>query len=54
MPVILLTYEWVNVDLLIKLRETRAIDKVFYWTGDTRMALMQQQMPRSFTARTIY
>jgi len=39
MPVILLTYEWVNVDLLIKLRETRVIDKVFYWTGDTRILL---------------
>ncbi len=39
MPVILLTYEWVEVELLIKLRETRAIDKVFYWTGDTRILL---------------
>ncbi len=39
MPVILLTYEWVEVDLLIKLRETRSIDKVFYWTGDTRILL---------------
>jgi len=39
MPVILLTYEWVEVSLLIKLRETRAIDKVFYWTGDTRILL---------------
>jgi hypothetical protein len=39
MPVILLTYEWLEVDLLIKLRETRAIDRVFYWTGDTRILL---------------
>lgn len=39
MPIILLTYEWVTVDLLIRLRETKAIDKVFYWTGDTRILL---------------
>ncbi|MCP5106055.1 MAG: phosphoenolpyruvate synthase, partial [bacterium] len=39
MPVILLTYEWVEVDLLIKFRETKSIDKVFYWTGDTRILL---------------
>lgn len=39
MPVILLTYEWVEIPLLIKFRETRSIDKVFYWTGDTRILL---------------
>ncbi len=39
MPVFLLTYEWVEVDLLIKFRKTKAIDKVFYWTGDTRILL---------------
>jgi len=39
MPIVLLTYEWVDVDLLIRLRETRGIDKVFYWTGDTRILL---------------
>jgi hypothetical protein len=39
MPVILLTYEWVEIPLLIKMRESRGIDKVFYWTGDTRILL---------------
>ncbi|MGD2085582.1 MAG: PEP/pyruvate-binding domain-containing protein [Candidatus Aminicenantes bacterium] len=39
MPVILLTYEWVEVDLLIRLRNSKSIDKVFYWTGDTRILL---------------
>jgi hypothetical protein len=39
MPVILLTYEWVEVDLLIRLRTAKSIDKVFYWTGDTRILL---------------
>jgi hypothetical protein len=39
MPVILLTYEWVEVELLIRLRKTGSIDKVFYWTGDTRILL---------------
>jgi CheY-like chemotaxis protein len=39
MPVILLSYEWVETDLLVKLRKTRSIDKVFYWNGDTRILL---------------
>ncbi|HLP61800.1 MAG TPA: PEP/pyruvate-binding domain-containing protein [Candidatus Deferrimicrobium sp.] len=39
MPVILLTYEWVEADLLAKLKKTKNIDKVFYWNGDTRMLL---------------
>ncbi|MCP4219005.1 MAG: phosphoenolpyruvate synthase [bacterium] len=39
MPVILLTYEWVDVNLLIKVRDSKSIDKVFYWTGDTRILL---------------
>ncbi|MDQ1355506.1 MAG: hypothetical protein QG657_5816 [Acidobacteriota bacterium] len=39
MPVILLSYEWVETGLLVKLRKTRAIDKVFYWSGDTRILL---------------
>ena len=39
MPVILLTYEWVEVEMLIRLRKTGSIDKVFYWTGDTRILL---------------
>ena len=39
MPVILLTYEWVQADLLAKLKKTKNIDKVFYWNGDTRIFL---------------
>jgi hypothetical protein len=39
MPVVLLTYEWVEQELLIRTRKTRSIDKVFYWTGDTRILL---------------
>jgi len=39
MPIVLLTYEWIEVDLLIKFRITNSIDKVFYWTGDTRILL---------------
>ncbi|MCP5049895.1 MAG: phosphoenolpyruvate synthase [bacterium] len=37
--VILLTYEWVEIPFLIKSREVKGIDKVFYWTGDTQMLL---------------
>lgn len=39
MPVVVLTYEWVTVEFLIKIRGVKSIDKVFYWTGDTRMLL---------------
>ena len=39
MPIVLLTYEWITVDLLIKFRISNSIDKVFYWTGDTRILL---------------
>jgi hypothetical protein len=39
MPVVLLTYDRVDVKLLVALREIRCIDKVFYWTGDTKILL---------------
>ncbi len=39
LPVVLLTYDWVPPDDLIKFRETGTIDKVFYWTGDTKILL---------------
>lgn len=39
MPVILLTYEWVSRELLVKIRKTRWLDRVFYWYGDTRILL---------------
>lgn len=38
-PVILLTNEWFQEEQLIQLRESKSIDKVFYWTGDTRILL---------------
>ena len=39
MPVILLTFEWIGVEWLIKFRDRKSIDKVFYWSGDTRILL---------------
>ena len=38
-PIILLTYEWVEIELIIRLRKAKCIDKIFYWTGDTRILL---------------
>ncbi|MEN8153352.1 MAG: PEP/pyruvate-binding domain-containing protein [Acidobacteriota bacterium] len=39
LPVVLLTYDWVPTDNLIKFRDSGMIDKVFYWTGDTKILL---------------
>ncbi|MCK5221570.1 MAG: phosphoenolpyruvate synthase, partial [Candidatus Aminicenantes bacterium] len=39
MPVVLLTYDWIPPDKLIRFRETGYIDKVFYWGGDTKILL---------------
>lgn len=39
MPVVLLTYDRIDSKLLARLRESRCIDRVFYWTGDTRILL---------------
>ncbi len=39
LPVILLTYDWLAPEKLAYLRESDGIDKVFYWTGDTRILL---------------
>ncbi|MCK5005477.1 MAG: phosphoenolpyruvate synthase, partial [Candidatus Aminicenantes bacterium] len=39
MPVVLLTYDWIPPDRLIRFRETGYIDKVFYWGGDTKILL---------------
>jgi hypothetical protein len=39
MPVVLLTYDRVDVKFLIALREIKYIDKVFYWTGDSKILL---------------
>ncbi|MCK4836782.1 MAG: phosphoenolpyruvate synthase, partial [Candidatus Aminicenantes bacterium] len=38
-PVILLTYEWVGIDLFSKLRMSNSIDKIFFWSGDTCILL---------------
>ena len=38
-PVVLLTYEWVGSGMQQKLRASPNIDKVFYWSGDTRILL---------------
>lgn len=39
LPVVLLTYEWVGVDFFSRLRASEYIDKVFFWSGDTRILL---------------
>jgi len=39
MPVVLLTYEWLEADFLKALRESCCIDKIFYWAGDTAILL---------------
>jgi len=39
LPVILLTYEWLELDFFSKLQRSAHIDKVFYWSGDTRILL---------------
>lgn len=39
MPVVLLTYDRVEIKLLIAMRNAKGIDKVFYWGGDTRILL---------------
>ncbi len=38
-PVVMLTYETLNSDLIRQIRETRAIDKVFYWSGNNKILL---------------
>lgn len=39
MPVILLTNEMLEKEELVKFRKFKSIDKVFYWTGDTKILL---------------
>ncbi|TGE37722.1 response regulator [Desulfosporosinus fructosivorans] len=38
-PVVLLTYDTLNIDLINQIRETRTIDKIFYWSGDNKLLL---------------
>lgn len=39
LPVILLTYDWVDDSDLLKIRTSKCIDKIFYWAGDTKILL---------------
>lgn len=38
-PVVLLTYEWVGQEMQHQLRISPSIDRVFFWSGDTRILL---------------
>lgn len=38
-PVVMLTYDSLNHELIKQIRETKTIDKVFYWSGDSKILL---------------
>ncbi|KJR48193.1 Phosphoenolpyruvate synthase / Pyruvate phosphate dikinase [Desulfosporosinus sp. I2] len=38
-PVVLLTYDTLNVELTKQIRETKTIDKIFYWSGNNKILL---------------
>lgn len=38
-PVVMLTYDTLNNDLIKQIRETKAIDKIFYWSGNNKILL---------------
>lgn len=38
-PVVLLTYESLVLDMIKKIRDGRSIDKIFYWSGNSRILL---------------
>lgn len=38
-PVVMLTYDTLNNELLKQIRETKSIDKVFYWSGNNKILL---------------
>ena len=38
-PVVMLTYDTLNSDLIKQIRETKAIDKIFYWSGTNKILL---------------
>ena len=38
-PVVLLTYDTLNSDLIKQIRETKTIDKIFYWSGNNKILL---------------
>lgn len=38
-PVVMLTYDTVSNDIIEEIRRTRVIDKVFYWSGDSKIFL---------------
>ncbi|AFM41612.1 phosphoenolpyruvate synthase/pyruvate phosphate dikinase [Desulfosporosinus acidiphilus SJ4] len=38
-PVVMLTYDTLNYELLKEIRETKTIDKIFYWSGNNTILL---------------
>lgn len=38
-PVVLLTYDTLNSDLIKQIRETKTIDKIFFWSGNNKILL---------------
>ncbi len=38
-PVVLLTYDTLNNDLIKQIRESKSIDKIFYWSGNNKILL---------------
>ena len=38
-PVVLLTYDTLNSDLIEEIRESKTIDKIFYWSGNNKILL---------------
>ncbi|MDQ7096812.1 PEP/pyruvate-binding domain-containing protein [Desulfosporosinus sp. PR] len=38
-PVVMLTYDTLNNDLIKQIRESKAIDKIFYWSGNSKILL---------------
>ncbi|HWR62317.1 MAG TPA: PEP/pyruvate-binding domain-containing protein [Clostridia bacterium] len=39
-PVVMLTYDTVSNDIIEEIRRTRVIDRVFYWSGDSKIFLV--------------
>ncbi len=38
-PVVMLTYDTVSIDIIEEIRRTRVIDRVFFWSGDSKIFL---------------
>ncbi|MCR4441499.1 MAG: PEP/pyruvate-binding domain-containing protein [Peptococcaceae bacterium] len=37
LPVVMLSYERLSAEMIARVRESKAIDRVFYWTGDSKI-----------------